>query len=346
MDPALWRQVAASARTAFSAAHAGLGVTDPQGGLVLYAKSHELIQQALVRPCYLPEKNPGVAFVAATAPMTVAGREQLISDRDLERLDFYHGAMRPFDFWHAAMVNLHRDETLLAPMGLLRTRKEPPFGEAEFRGLRHLAPHLNRAIRVNLRLLEMDAQARAAADMADRALVALALTDARGRVAEANAPARAILAENDGLGIRDGALRPGRAEDCARLARLIAEAAGGSRFVRMSGVMQVWRPSGRRPLSLVVTPTHNAGSPFGRSQTVSVAFADPERAPETDANLLARLYGLTAREASVAVLFLRGRPPCEAAAELGMTENTARTHVRPICSRRLGSSGSTIWCAC
>ena len=280
-----------------------LGVTDPQGGLVLYAQSHELIQQALVRPCYLPEKNPGVAFVAATAPMTVAGREQLISDRDLERLDLYHEAMRPFDFWHAAMVNLHRDETLLAPMGLLRTRKEPPFGEAEFRGLRRLAPLLNRAIRVNLRLLEMDAQARAAADMAGRALVALALTDARGRVAEANAPARAILAENDGLGIRDGALRPARGEDCARLARLIAEAAGaagGSRFVRMSGVMQVWRPSGRRPLSLVVTPIRNAGSPFGRSHAVSVAFADPERAPETDANLLARLYGLTAREASVA----------------------------------------------
>jgi DNA-binding CsgD family transcriptional regulator len=235
-----------------------------------------------------------------------------------------------------AMVNMHCDETLLAPMGLLRTRNERTFGEAELRGLRRLAPHLNRAIRVNLRLMEMEARARATADMSDRALVALALTDAKGRVAEVNALARAILAEDDGLTIRDDALRAARGEDCTRLARLIAEAAGGagrSSPPRMSGVMQIWRPSGRRRLSLVVAPTRNASSPFGRSHGVSVAFSNPERAPEPDPSLLARVYGITARETSIAALLLQGRNPGEAAAVLGMAENTARTHVRHLLSK-------------
>ncbi len=94
--------------------------------------------------------------------------------------------------------------------------------------------------------------------------------------------------------------------------------------------MQVARPSCRRSLALVVSPTCNAASPFGRSLAVSIAFADPERAPETDADLLAQLYGFTAREASVAELLVQGRSPNEAAVELAMTENTVRTHIRHV----------------
>ena len=94
--------------------------------------------------------------------------------------------------------------------------------------------------------------------------------------------------------------------------------------------MKVPRPSCRRPLALVVSPTRNAASPFGRSHAVCVSFADPERAPEADADLIARLYGLTAREAAVAALLLQGRSPSDAADELAMTDNTARTHIRHV----------------
>jgi DNA-binding CsgD family transcriptional regulator len=104
----------------------------------------------------------------------------------------------------------------------------------------------------------------------------------------------------------------------------------GARAMPMSAVMQVARPSGRRPLALVLSPTSNAASPLGRSHPVSIAFADPERAPAADADLLARLYGFTWREASVAALLVQGRSPSEAAAELAMTENTVRTHIRHV----------------
>jgi DNA-binding CsgD family transcriptional regulator len=159
------------------------------------------------------------------------------------------------------------------------------------------------------------------------------LTDAFGRVAEANRIACDILAEGDGLLIREGVLRAARSDDDARLVRLLLEAAGGVdglTFMSRSGVLQVARPSCRRPLALVVSPTRRAASPFGRSHTVTIAFADPERAPEADADLLARLYGFTAREASVASLLVQGRSPSEAADELAMSENTARTHIRHV----------------
>ena len=180
---------------------------------------------------------------------------------------------------------------------------------------------------------EMEARADALAAMSDRALTAIVATDAFGRIAEANSLARAVLDESDGLLIRDGVLRAARGDDSARLTRLILAAAGGldgNLFIRKSGVMTIDRPSCRRPLALVVSPTRNAASPFGRSHAVTIAFADPERAPEPDVDLLARLYGFTAREAAVVALLLQGRSPSEAAEELVMSENTARTHIRHV----------------
>jgi DNA-binding CsgD family transcriptional regulator len=323
----LWPQVAADAGRALNSSQVMLGVTDRSGREVTRASSDEWGERLDLSSYTTPESNPGVAFAALTPPMTVGLTERMVSDRDLERSEFYQTLMRPLGLWRAAIVNVHRDESVLAPMGFLRTRKERPFGEPELLDLRRLAPHLNRALRVSLRLRELETRAESCAQMADRALVALVLTDATGRIAETNGLARAILAERDGLVIRDGVLRVARNEEGAELARLIREAAG-SRVMPMSGVMRVSRPSLRRPLPLVVAPTRNAASPFGRSHAVCVSFADPERAPEADAALLARLYGLTPREARVAVSLLQGRSPAEAAAELAMTENTVRTHIR------------------
>lgn len=328
LEPSLWPQVVAEASRAFEAPHILLGALDRRGNELMRAGTQNAIEVSMARYSTI-ETNPGVAFVALTPPTTVTLRDTFVSDFDLERSQFYQDAMRPLDSWHIAVMNVHRDDVYLAPMAFSRTRRQRPFGEADLRGLRALAPHLNRALRVTLRLKEMEARASALAEMSDRALTAIVLTDAFGHLAEANSLARAILAENDGLAIRDGVLRAARGEDCIRLSRLIQEAAG-ARLMPMSGVMQVSRPSGRRPLGLVVSPTRNATSPFGRSHAVSIVFADPERAAEANAELLARLYGFTTREAAVAALLVRGRSPAETAAELAMTENTVRTHIRHV----------------
>jgi DNA-binding CsgD family transcriptional regulator len=326
IEPSLWPQAVADTSRAFEAPLIMLGVLNRRGSEVMRVATQNAAEVSMARYSTV-ETNPGVAFVALTPPTTVTLRDTFVSDSDLERSPFYQDAMRPLDSWHVAIMNVHRDEVHLAPMGISRTRRQHPFGEAELTGLRALAPHLNRALRVTLRLKEMEARASALAEMSGRALAAVVLTDAFGRVAEANSLARAILAEGDGLTVRGGVLCAARSDDNAKLMRLLLEAAGPG-VMPMSGVMQVARPSCRRPLALVVSPTRGAASPFGRSHAVTIAFADPERAPEADADLLARLYGLTAREAAVASLLVQGRSPSQAADELAMSENTVRTHIR------------------
>jgi DNA-binding CsgD family transcriptional regulator len=328
LEPTLWTQVVADASRAFKSPYMVLNVSDRRGEKLMHAAppgANDAVEVMMARYPTL-ETNPGLAFSALTPPTAVELGNRIVSDSDLERLDMYQDTLRPLGLWHAALMNMHRDSAVLAVMAFMRARNRP-FDDGDLAALRALAPHFNRALRVTLRLRELEARASALAEMTDRALVALVLTDAFGRVAEANGVARAILAENDGLILRDGVLRAARSEDCIRLSRLIQEAAG-ARVMPMSGVMQVARPSSRRPLALVVAPTRNGASPLARSHAVSIAFADPERAPEPDADLLARLYGFTAREASVAALLLQGFSPNEAAGELAMTENTVRTHIR------------------
>lgn len=330
IDPSLWPQVAVSVAKAFDAV-VFIGIIDRRDHRVLRSFWNDAAVARSARARRHPRSNPAASFAARTPPLTFAGGLALA--QDMGTLDFYHEVLRPLALTEILAVNVHRDETTLAPVMLFRERKQPLFDESGRDAMRALAPHLNRALRVTLRLKELEARASALSETNDRALAAIVLTDPFGRVAEANSLARAILAEGDGLVIRGGVLRAARSDDNAKLIRLTLEAAGGVAgvtFVAKSGVMQIARPSCRRPLALVVSPTHNRASPFGCSHAVTIAFADPERAPEVDADLLARLYGFTAREATIAALLLQGRSPCEVANELALTGNTVRTHIRHV----------------
>ena len=222
----LWPQVAAEAGRAFGSAQVMMGVVDRSGR---QSDSRLLTRFGPAIAVRLSEARkqpwPGLLGVDSAYDGRIAGEAGF--RRDLERSEFYQSLLRPLDLWHVAIVNVHRDESVLAPMGFLRTHKEQPFGESELLSLRRLAPHLNRALRVTLRLREIEARADASTEMGERALTAIIVTDAFGRVAEANSLARVILEEADGLLIRDGVLRGARSDDNARLVRLILEAAGG-----------------------------------------------------------------------------------------------------------------------
>lgn len=230
-------------------------------------------------------------------------------------------------------VALRKDEILLGQIAMYR-QEVRSFTDGQIALLQNFAatPHLNRVVHSTLRMQDAEARAAAASEITDRMHVGLVVTDASGKVSEANQLATVIIDEADGLFIRNGVLRAARRADDLELARLIFEAAGGftESATRPSGVMQIARPSQRRPLPLMVSPIRNSSSPLGRVRAVSITFSDPEQVPELDRESLARLYRLTRREAAVAALLLQGNSPAAAAAQLEMTMNTVRTHIRHI----------------
>jgi DNA-binding CsgD family transcriptional regulator len=83
-------------------------------------------------------------------------------------------------------------------------------------------------------------------------------------------------------------------------------------------------------LSAIVIPAGPPGRFGGAEVPVLLVVTDPCARVEPPAAILARVYGLTAAEARVALLLGRGLVPKEIAAELGTTWNTVRFQLRQV----------------
>jgi DNA-binding CsgD family transcriptional regulator len=101
-----------------------------------------------------------------------------------------------------------------------------------------------------------------------------------------------------------------------------------------ASAIRVERPSGRRPLSMHIAPLRGARGQ-APVEAALVLIHDSDRHAVPPKQRLREAYGLTAAEAGVAQLLLRGAGMPEIATELRISVETARTHLRRI----LGKAG-------
>lgn len=220
-----------------------------------------------------------------------------------------------------------------------RTLAAPAFDDAEFDLLAELLPHLARGFRLYRTIRSGEDMHEALAEIMDRLPEAIFLVDRDGLVLTCNGSARAIVRQNDGLSLADDRICLTRPEEQASLRALIAAAgrdtSGGHR--QQAGLapdvatMSATRPSGRRALPIVVTPVQCRSS-FDRSPAAAAAVItkDVEMGAAVMAPDFASEFNLTPGEARLAGLIADGLGIRDAAEALGITRNTARTHLKRI----------------
>src|SRR5262249_29852773 len=157
------------------------------------------------------------------------------------------------------------------------------------------------------------------------------LLDRQGRVVAANRSAEDLLAAGDGLRTdRDGmrAASPGETLALRRLiAAAIEPAAPGAS--EGDGTLTITRPSERRPLNLLVAPLRASLAPEATARAQVVVFVtDPEEIPFAPVERLQHYLGLTQAEAALVLWLVQGRRVEDAADELGISVNTARTQLK------------------
>jgi len=142
-----------------------------------------------------------------------------------------------------------------------------------------------------------------------------------------NPAARLLLAQSDGIALSHNALVTASAAETAVLHRLVS----GEHAARAQGAHLLIRcHSGRTPLLLNVL---HFRQPLRIRETPSgIAAAIVARRPEGEdaADLFRQHYGMTATEARLATLVATGCPLLQAEAEMGISHNTARTHMKRI----------------
>lgn len=213
---------------------------------------------------------------------------------------------------------------------VLRSDRAGPFDTEAVKLVSALRPHLTRAFQVHARLTEADSRARRSEAALDRLSTGVVLVNALGRVTFANCTARERCAVRDGIYIERGELLASGRTASARLQAALGRALHSTSAVPDAGeLLQVARPSGRRPFSVLVSALPRPGRAVGDVAAI-VLIVDPDRDLLMRTEILSRAYDLTPAEVGICEQLGAGRSISEAAARLSITDATARTHLKRI----------------
>lgn len=237
---------------------------------------------------------------------------------------------------HHITASVVLPDGLEAGVSVHRTAAQGVATKDVCRQMKALFPHLAHALRLGFRHAD-ELQQSWWDGLADDQSKALVLLDDLGRVLRATPAAEDIFRRNDGLALQAMRLHcddPG-SEQALRSA---TARACGQRSPLAQGV-RVRRTSLARPYSVSVYPLVQRRRflvPQGAAAFVSIDD------PSADARGMAlhqkEMLGLTTREGEVADLLLAGHSVGSLAESLGITENTARSHLKSLFEKTRTSS--------
>jgi DNA-binding CsgD family transcriptional regulator/PAS domain-containing protein len=282
---------------------------------------------------YYAAKNPLLIYGRdQLQPGTVSRRQSLCPDDIFLRSEFHEDWAAPQKMGQAVTATVLKTPAMVGLFGLLQRLDKRGPDEADLALLRALMPHLQRAVKLHSRMADLHVREQVTQDALDRCPVGVILLNGEGRVVLMNRSAEEIVRSEDGLAIGPQGLRANGGVETTRLREVIRLAIARSvTGPNPGGVLTLSRATARQPLHLLVAPLASSHSllPQGRAGCI-VFVTDPDAEPESDIDLLRRLYGLTAAEAKVAAFVVRGKDVKGICDELRVSPNTVRTHLKRV----------------
>lgn len=194
-----------------------------------------------------------------------------------------------------------------------------------------LAPHLRRAVQLNVKLAKLETNHAASAEALNRLDQGALLVDAAGRVLFANRVAEDLFESGRDLRLDNGIIRSKSTADTSRLLSMIAACARKGINAGKGGSLSLARGRGNAPFSFLVVPLHYE-IPFlmADGPVALILVADPDQEAKSLATRIRGKFGLTIREAMFAAEIISGDGIQAAADRLKITRSTARTHLSRI----------------
>jgi len=267
---------------------------------------------------------------------------EVLPNTELVKTTFYQDYLKPLGYLHRLCGVVARDGLEVQAVALVRDRHMKPFRQGDKNRLQQILPHLHQAWELRRRLRDDRNQREALLELLDHIPVACLLVNQGAQVRFLNKAAEQLLARRDGLLVTAGALSAGTNRESLRLRRMIAKvAAHGSPTSEEHGEHLVLsRASDRLPLLLTCYSVHRSeidrraiDRPGKSGALVALLVKDPDGDGLDNFGSFADAYHLTAAETRLIGLLSGGRGLFQAAQELGITKNTARTHMRHIYSK-------------
>ena len=198
------------------------------------------------------------------------------------------------------------------------------FSGDNLRSMRLLIPHLDRALRLEMRLNLADLHRNLVSGALDYLTYGVVLVDTAGLPLLFNKRAQEIINQSDALRLSPAGLKGRRTLDTRSLRELITEALSAG----TQGVVAVSRGDDLRPLLLIAAPL--SGNLEGAKQAAGgvVFISDPDRSDNPPIESLRRAFDLTYREAQTAIAIADGHGLQAAADAMGVALTTVRSQLQ------------------
>ena len=238
--------------------------------------------------------------------------------------------------WFGA-VAVSPDPHVGVALSVQRSAKtRPPFSDAELAILARLGLHVEKSLRLSIRLLDAELVKIGLSEALSRLSIGVFALDSLGRVVFSNPAGERLL--GDGLALVNDRLLVGAAPERAALEAAIEQMirAAPEDVATEPKPILIHRQKAERPLAVYVLPitlsSHPAAQFLTHARAIVLAI-DPEASGPADPALVRDVLGLTLGEARMAALVGSGLSPRDSAEKLGITEETARTVLKRVFSK-------------
>ena len=212
------------------------------------------------------------------------------------------------------------------------------FGATDEMLLAMLLPHLREAVRMRARLAQVECERKLWSATMDRLAIGALILDERGQVLRVTPMAESLMAAKDGLFVAGGRLHASFPAEDRDLQTLVGETLLRCAASAKPRAMAINRPSGARGLGLLIQPIAPDQAHASPHRASAVLFIRDPDAPGSIGGgigheMMRQLFDLTPAESAVALRLASGQSLEEAAADLAISRNTARAHLRSIFSK-------------
>lgn len=278
-------------------------------------------------------RNPWFLSSEEFTPGRVMTGDELLSNKDLVKTDFYRGLLKPHGLFHCLSGVAVRRGQLVYCVSIHRALDEAAYGEREKAGLRAVLAHLSLALENRWRLRQSDDLTKVMMGVADRHPHPSLLVDVDGRIVHSNRSALALSVPRAGLCIDGGRLvaaapidRTALREAIREVAKAAANGAEATRAVTLS-VPGALHPS--------IVSVHAAGRVFQTEtgevdELILVTARNPDFEHDLHTCSFVKQFGLSPAQARVGVMIISGHSLADTARKLHVSDNTARSHLKQI----------------
>ena len=274
--------------------------------------------------------DPTVQYLAAHPDVPIVHDGLVISEAEKEKHPYYDWHERRIDTRFRIVGQAQLMPALQAGIALHRTRKAGRFESADIEQFALLHRHLERALRIGVRIGSLDAAAGFGKEWLDRNAAAVFLLDNRKHIVFCNRAAAALQATGDGIRFSAQRITLARKQDDGKLQSLMEQALPRN-GARHGGAMRAQRPSGKQPFGIFVSPLTREYPTLSMFRpVVCVIVTDPDSRPLLPIQRLQQSFDLTEAEARLAVLLANGEELRRAADQLKITYGTARSRLAQI----------------